>query len=861
MNKTAGKSRMVELLAPGGSMEGIRAAVNAGADAVYAGGRLFGARAFARNPETEELLEAIDYCHLHGVKLYLTVNTLLREQELTQILPEYLAPIYEHGVDAVLVQDFGVFRFLRERFPDLPLHASTQMTITGPDGTSLLQDMGAERVVLSRELSLDEIRMIRRQCDVELETFVHGALCYCYSGKCLMSSMIGGRSGNRGRCAQPCRLPWELCEGVPDERDSTSGLRPGNGRINGPEARARRSGAAEHYLLSPKDICTLRLLPDLIDAGISSLKIEGRMKSAEYAAGVTAMYRKYIDLYLEKGRGRFSVKEADERLLGELFSRGEFSEGYYHVRNGREMMTLKEKKEPSGDRLRKIQETAARIRERYVDPQKKVPLRAKVSIRKDEPASMCVSYQEGSISLRKDEPASVCESDQGGLFFRAEGFVPSPATNRPADRAAVRRQIDKTGNTDFEFESIEIDLDDGLFVPVRDLNELRRNALDGIREMILQPYRREPADLTAAGTLKANCRESGAIEDSGEYGTIEDSGESGVIEDSRESGSIAGSRNGENTGICHPPVTASVCTDAQLDAVLQDERTGGIYLDYSICTARNARRVRASGKKAYLMMPGIWRVDTAQTVRERMEREFGAFSRKMKDSLDGILVRCYDQLHALKEAGLLNESDGFEVIADAGLYTWNSYARRELKDLGVTMDTLPYECSWRDLLERGCAGGQNRNAGPENNGCAGGQNRNAGPENNGCAGGKNRNSGFENIRCGGSECVVYGYQTLMISAQCLVKTTSGCRKRSGIRYLKDRRGILFPVRNDCLICTNTIYNSVPLELVSLQDQVERLAPASIRYLFTVESGEETGKILQGQLPDAVTRGHIRKGAQ
>ena len=169
-------------------------------------------------------------------------------------------------------------------------------------------------------------------------------------------------------------------------------------------------------------------------------------------------------------------------------------------------------------------------------------------ILKDEPASMCVSYQEGSISLRKDEPASVCESDQGGLFFRAEGFVPSPATNRPADRAAVRRQIDKTGNTDFEFESIEIDLDDGLFVPVRDLNELRRNALDGIREMILQPYRREPADLTAAGTLKANCRESGAIEDSGEYGTIEDSGESGVIEDSRESGSIAGSRNGENTG-------------------------------------------------------------------------------------------------------------------------------------------------------------------------------------------------------------------------------------------------------------------------------------------------------------------------
>ena len=266
-------------------MESIRAAVHAGADAVYAGGRLFGARAYADNPEKDALLEVIDYCHLYGVKLYLTVNTLLKEYELTQMLPEYLAPIYEHGVDAVLVQDFGVFHFLKHAFPDLPLHASTQMTVTGPDGVRLLKEMGAERVVLSRELSLAEIQAIRKKCDVELETFVHGALCYCYSGKCLMSSMIGGRSGNRGRCAQPCRLPWDLYE----SQDSVRGRRS----LNDP---------SQQYLLSPKDICTLRLLPELIDAGISSLKIEGRMKSPEYTAGVTAMYRKYIDLYLEKGR-------------------------------------------------------------------------------------------------------------------------------------------------------------------------------------------------------------------------------------------------------------------------------------------------------------------------------------------------------------------------------------------------------------------------------------------------------------------------------------------------------------------------------------------------------------------------------
>ena len=741
MTNAAGKGGKIELLAPGGSMEGIRAAVNAGADAVYAGGRLFGARAFAQNPETGDLLEAIDYCHLNGVKLYLTVNTLLKEHELTQILPEYLAPIYEHGVDAVLVQDFGVFHFLRQEFPDLPLHASTQMTVTGADGAALLQEMGAKRVVLSRELSLEEILSIRRHCDVELETFVHGALCYCYSGKCLMSSMIGGRSGNRGRCAQPCRLPWDL--------------------IETPKSRRLLNEKTGKYLLSPKDICTLRLIPDLVDAGIASLKIEGRMKSPEYAAGVTAMYRRYIDLYLERGRGLFRVEESDEKLLSELFSRGEFSEGYYHTRNGRDMMTLKEKREMSGESLRRTQETAGLIRERYVDAAKKVPLRAEVRVRRDE-----------RIVLRV--------TDRKGHSFCAEGSVPSPAVNRPADRDAVLKQIGKTGNTDFEFESVGIELDDGLFVQVRDLNTLRRDALDGIRGEILRPFRRGKRAPVAAPGQDAR----------------------GVCPDTR---------------ISHPPVTASVCTDAQLEAVLQEERIGGVYLDYSICTSRNAGRVRGSGRKAYLMLPGIWREDTARIIRRMMEREFGSFSRKMKDSLDGVLVRSHDQLHfLLNKDDPVGAGDGFEVIADAELYTWNSYACRMLSDLGVTMDTLPYECSSRELRERGC---------------------------------------------GESECVVYGYQTLMLSAQCLVKTTTGCTHEPGIRYLKDRRGVLFPVKNDCLICTGMIFNSVPLDLVSLSGRTEALSPASIRYMFTVESGEETRRILGGQLPDAVTRGHFRKGAQ
>ena len=311
----------IELLSPGGSPEAIRAAVNAGADAVYAGGSRFGARAYADNPDEKGFIDALDYCHLHGVKLYITVNTLLKERELTEQLYEFVAPLYERGVDAVLVQDMGVFRFLKREFPLLPLHASTQMTITGPGGAGLLEEMGAARAVLSRELSLQEISEIHRSCGIELETFVHGALCYCYSGQCLMSSMIGGRSGNRGRCAQPCRLPYRLQENGKDR--------------NGKDRQ-------EKYLLSLKDICTLELLPDLYDCGIRSLKIEGRMKRAEYAAGVTSIYRRYLDLYREKGRSGYRVDPEDLRALMDLYNRGGFSEGYYRTRNGPSMMAVEQ---------------------------------------------------------------------------------------------------------------------------------------------------------------------------------------------------------------------------------------------------------------------------------------------------------------------------------------------------------------------------------------------------------------------------------------------------------------------------------------------------------------------------------------
>ena len=239
-----------ELLAPAGSYESLVAAVNAGADAVYMGGTRFGARAYADNPDRENLCRAIRFAHLHGCDLYLTVNTLLKDAELEE-LGDYLRPYYECGLDAVIVQDLGVFSYIREQFPDLPIHASTQMTVLGAGGAAFLKDLGAARVVTARELSLEELRLIHENVDIEIESFVHGALCYCYSGQCLFSSMLGGRSGNRGRCAQPCRLPYGLETGGPV-----------------------RNGQAESYLLSPKDMCTLELLPKILEAGVCSLKIE-----------------------------------------------------------------------------------------------------------------------------------------------------------------------------------------------------------------------------------------------------------------------------------------------------------------------------------------------------------------------------------------------------------------------------------------------------------------------------------------------------------------------------------------------------------------------------------------------------------
>ena len=307
-NNTNSRNKKVEILSPAGSFESFMAAIKAGADAVYAGGPMFGARAFATNFTEEKLLEAIDIAHLYGRRFYLTVNTLVKDKEIDKLY-EYLSPLYEHGLDAVIVQDTGVMNIIRRDFPGLGIHASTQTTVTNKEGALFLKNQGAERVVPARELSLKEVRDIYDETHMEVECFVHGALCYCYSGQCLMSSLIGGRSGNRGQCAQPCRLMYNA-EG------------------------------SKKYLMSLKDICTLDIIPDLIEAGIYSFKIEGRMKKPEYVASVTSMYRKYADLYIEKGLKGYKVSKEDKEMLMDIYNRGNFSEGYYKKRNGKDMVSL-----------------------------------------------------------------------------------------------------------------------------------------------------------------------------------------------------------------------------------------------------------------------------------------------------------------------------------------------------------------------------------------------------------------------------------------------------------------------------------------------------------------------------------------
>lgn len=619
----------LELLAPAGSLKTLKAVIHAGADAVYLGGSMFGARAYANNFNEEELLEAIRFGHIHGRKIILAVNTLLKEYELGQLY-DYLHPYYEAGLDAVIVQDMGVMEFIKTHFPNLPIHTSTQMTITNVDGARLLKEQGVERVVTAREMSLEEIQRIHDEVGVELESFIHGALCYCYSGQCLFSSIIGGRSGNRGRCAQPCRLSYEVLQG---EKSLT--------------------GHHATPILSLKDMCTLPFLYELADHGVYSFKIEGRMKTPEYAAGVVSIYRKYMDSYLDGSR--IPVEKKDIRALLELGNRGGFTNGYYYHHNDSDMLSGESASHNKSEGV--LQDN---IRREYVDTELKEKIKGKLILNKECPAKIEVQY--GKIKV----------SYQGDMVLVAQ--------NRPLTKEVVTEKVTKTGNTPFVFENLEVTMDDDIFMPVNQLNQLRRGALEALEEALLKPYERTLPELVETSSAETDRQTTG-----------------NAIKEKQISGQSLSQTSGQQSAGSSTEVRVLIEDAEQLPAVLKADFVDTVYLDCMLYTRENLirklsediDRVHASGKKAFYVFPFIFRQQTSLFYEKIMPE-------LKKLPLDGIMVRSLDEIAFIKEWG----NENWQMVSDSNLYTYSNEASEYFYRLGMMQDTIPVELNRKEILRR-----------------------------------------------------------------------------------------------------------------------------------------------------------------
>ncbi len=790
--------RRPELLAPAGSMETFYAAVHAGADAVYVGGTRFGARAYAANFSGEELLSVLDYAHRCGRRVYLTLNTLVKEDEFSELYA-FLAPLYEAGMDAVLVQDLGVLRYIREQFPEMPVHASTQMTVTGVDGARFLKKHGVQRIVPARELSIQEIRRIREQAEIEVETFIHGAMCYCYSGQCLMSSMLGGRSGNRGRCAQPCRLPYELYR--EDERVS---------RADAP------------YLLSLRDLCTLDDLPELLQAGIDSFKIEGRMKNEIYVAAAVSVYRRCLDRCLEHPDEPYRAAQEDRDLLADCFNRGGFSHGYYDMHNGKELMsekknghqglwigTVEAKKGDSivvslrkdlhkGDRveidtgaepvaltapaeekadrrvslkareLRRIrdgqklfrienQELVKTMREQYLDRPAGIPVEIIGCFHAGEPAEL----------ILKKDPHSV----------RVQGAVVEKAENAPVTAEQLNGLLRKTGGAGYRAVSCWIDADPDIFLPVREIKELRRRGLALLDEKIRDACRR-PHVPDCFPKTKRHCAEEAPAQ---------------------------------------AELSVSIYQARFLSAVLDTPEISRVNIDYSLFDmdrwADAAVRAHEHGKKIFCILPRVMRDETGMQ-RSEMEQIF------RRADIDGLVVGSVDAFaFARDRLGWEKEIEG-----DAFLYQYNQSAVDFFHCPGV----LPLELNRKELSR---------------------------------------------LRFIAPTMIVYGYVPLMITAGCLKKNAGLCDRRKELLFLKDRYRRRFPVWNDCSGCHNVIYNAEPLYLLDLWDEIAPLGCRGYQARLTVEDTGRADEIIQDMvrvcrygepprhLPEHFTRGHWKRGIE
>lgn len=759
----------VELLAPAGSYESFLAAINAGADAVYVGGTKFSARAFAKNFDTDTLCKAIDYAHLYDRKLYITINTLLKDDEISQLY-EYVLPFYMAGIDGVIVQDMGALQYLKAYFPGLPLHISTQMTVTGAESARFLKEQGAVRIVPARELSLKELAYIREQVDIELETFIHGALCYCYSGQCLFSSILGGRSGNRGKCAQPCRLPYDVSDESGNVTNQQSNVINQHGNITNQQGK---------YALSLKDLATLSMLPKLIEAGISSFKIEGRMKKPEYVAGVTALYRKYIDLYYDSAENHekpisYAVSKQDIETLKSLYIRSDLQNGYYEKYNGKDMITLSKPSYSTGDEA-----LFSKIRERYINTPSYINITGYAKVAVGEPVIIRACYHD------------VCAEVIGSVVVQAQ--------NRPVTKEDISKQILKTGNSDFAFEALEIETDGCSFLSLKVLNECRRDVLLKLKEKLLLAYRRQKPQVKNDlnnGINPYNTNNSDNINYLENKYSLENSNN---IDNKNNLYYI---NNLANKNIFQHRVSTKISalaeTKEQLEIIISLTFIQSIYVSidiilrsgelFAVSLTNICKRCHDLNKECYLALPYIGR----KHVMEQMQKHEDAI---LSTDIDGILIRNLEQYAWLTEIGFAKL-----IIPDANVYNFNRITKAFwLRHKNIPYATMPYELNFREMSRLGL---------------------------------------------NDMELIIYGNIPLMISANCVAKTTSGCQKRQEghLFMLTDRYQKKFPIYINCLYCYNVIYNSVPLSLHKEMSILQKEQIGGFRLQFTVESGEETRSI-------------------
>ncbi len=802
-----------EILAPAGSYQCMITAFKAGADAIYIGGSMFGARAFADNFQTEELISAINYAHLRGKRLYLTVNTLLKADEIDNKLIEYLIPLYNSGLDAVIVQDLGVLKKIHEHFPDLHIHASTQMTVTGVNFAKELKKLGVTRIVTARELSYKEISSIYESTGLEIESFVHGALCYSYSGQCLLSSLIGGRSGNRGRCAQPCRLNYDLFNE--------------NGKVN---------DNSDKYLLSPKDLCTLLILPQIIQSGVFSLKIEGRMKKPQYVATVVSTYKKYVELLKH---GKYKVSQSDIDTLKEIYNRGGFTDGFYNKRNGRDMMSLYKpnhygikvaeivniskgsinikalkdigiddvleinlknntsKEIKIKDKLNKgslisisnlkelksfddLYETGiyrtrnnkliTEIENNFINKKQKVKIKGSVIIKKDKPIILSAGYN--------------CIGFNNEIIYveaKVSGEIPEEATNKPMSKENILKQLSKTGNTDFEFESLNIYLDDGLFIPVSVLNSIRRKCIDELKDKAVNIFSRKYNAPDYTVKLQKNKTNDKIVFDC-------------VVSDLNQLEKVI---NYDFIDIC----------------ALEISR----FSDSNITEAID--KIHKSNKKAYVALPYICRDIAIEEFKSNNE----FFT---SEDIDGLIVRNYEEYFYFKNL-FIDKNISKEIILDSNVYVFNKETEEYLNEFN-DIYTIPYELNYKEI----------------------------------------KKMSYYNSRI-----ELYGFIPVMITANCLKKTTNCCNNKEYEKYyLKDRLNNKMSVVTNCKYCHNVIYNNVPLFLVDLINDISSIGINRYSLRFTIENSNEVirvmdliDKTLKGEFYDIkninydYTRGHFRRG--